>query len=110
MREREKASRGSREVKHIGKRNHFYVAVTLWVLYGDHHGWSAFITELHLIHSICLAEGRLKSEPNSIASLREAGSHWTQNHRAAWPQQRICNVLVHSGVILREYCNSLTLL
>lgn len=97
-------------MKHFGKRNHFYIAVTLRVLYGDHPGWSAFITELHLIHSICLAEGRLKSEPNSIGSLQEAGSHWTQNRRTAWPLQRICNVLVHSGVILGEYCNFLTIL
>lgn len=52
------------------KAESFYVAVTLWVLCGDHHGWSAFITELHLIHSRCLAEGRLKSEPNSIGSLQ----------------------------------------
>lgn len=86
MRERKRAE-AQGKWKHFGKRNHFYIAVTLWVLYGDHRGWSAFITELHLIHSICLAEVRLKSQPNSIGSLREAGSHWTQNRRAVWPQQ-----------------------
>lgn len=78
--------------------------------FGNHCGWSVFVTELHLIHSICLAEERLKSEPNSKGSLREARSHCIQKYITAWPEQRIFNVLVHLGVILLEYCNCLAIL
>lgn len=50
----------------------------------NHCGWGEFGTGLHLICSICLAEGKLKREPNSKGSLREARSHCIENYIATW--------------------------
>lgn len=74
----------------------------LWV------GW--VWTGFHLIHSICLAEGKLKWEPNSRGSLREARSHCIENYMATWLEQRVFNVLVYLEVILLEFCNCLGIL